>query len=645
VDIHASKRKSPKIAVYGKPANQIAQSIAHTKGADAAKTGSDRLEDFVDYLPGIQVADGNGVGSAITIRGFRATQGQIDGLPDVLGFYLRDPATLESIDIAKGRDSTLFGIGTPGGAISYTSKKPSLTPKRSMGLQIGSPSQVRGFLDITGPLSTKGWTGRLLVSGQQAETGYVNVGDDRLSILPSLRWVGENQSLLLNMEHGWQNREANDIIVWLDGKPTYNMSYVDPRSQASRRMTRLGFTYTHQLNEQWEASLQASRIEAKRKETHIGIGIPSDEPDIWYDYYRKLNMEQTQTALKGELRHEREVGKLQQETRIGINQQGLKSSLQQGRLLGTSILNIRQPVFGYPLPDDSQLQNIGSSSDQPERAWYLQHQSTWNDKLGISLGVSNSHTKADTTVGAATQQTIKGDDTNTSVGLTWQVNPQWQGFASRVESIDTNIGRDRNLNLFAPEQSIQHEIGVRYEEKNTDRKPLTANLSAYQLKRNNVLTPDPLDSYYSVLTGAMQTDGVELEIAKPLTPKLKLSTSYSYSDARITSSNSGKLGNHLSNVPRHSGALTLTYQPAADTELALGVVKVGKRPGDNLNSFEVPAYTRVDAAARWKLDKKTTLNAGVRNLLDTDYVAGSSDETALVQGRKRSVTLGIQVDF
>ncbi|OQX15594.1 MAG: hypothetical protein BWK73_06075 [Thiothrix lacustris] len=160
VDVYAKQPKAPKISGYGRPAKQIAQGTAHIKGKDAAKTGSDRLEDFADYVPGVQVGDGTGTGSVINIRGFRAYQANLDGLPDVEGAYLRDPATLEAVDIAKGRDSTLFGFGTPGGTVGYTSKKPSFTPKRTLSLLMGAPSQIRGLLDITGALRGQEWAGR-----------------------------------------------------------------------------------------------------------------------------------------------------------------------------------------------------------------------------------------------------------------------------------------------------------------------------------------------------------------------------------------------------------------------------------------------------------------------------------------------------
>lgn len=645
VDVYAKQPKEPKISGYGRPAKQIAQGTAHIKGKDAAKTGGNRLEDFATYVPGVQAGNTTGATSAITVRGFRAYQADLDGLPDVQGFYLRDPATLESVDIVKGRDSTLSGFGAPGGTFGYTSKKPSLIPKRTFSLLMGAPSQVRGLLDITGALRGNEWAGRLLVSGQQAETDYANVGDDRFSILPSLRWNGDDQTVSLSLEHGWQNREPNTNTIFHNGAPLYNLSYVDPRSSAERRMTRIAVDYSRQLNEQWEASLQASHIKAEQKETRIGISIPSNTPNEWYDAISKTQVDNNQSALRAELSHQRQSGKLEQQTRVGFFAQQMEGTFQSASGLGWTTLNVYQPLFGYTLPDDSLLRKTTISNTWPERAWYLQHHAVMNDKLGITGGIRASHTTVDAQIPGFSARSLDTRDTSTSLGVLWQTTPHWQWFVSHTESFSPNTGWDRNSNLFEPAQGVQHETGWRYARDTTMGKPVKVNLSAYRIKQKNVLTPDPLDSNYSVLTGTQQSEGIEASLDQPLSPQVDLSVGYSYTDARITSDNAGLMGKQLASVPRHSSALQLRYTPDAKTALNLGVVHVGKRPGNNSNSFEIDGYTRLDAAAQWKLDKRTTLRAGVQNLLDEDYIAASADINALVQGNKRTLTLGLEVDF
>ncbi len=653
IDIYAKKKPQvPDIAVYNRPAKRIAQSTAHIDGTTAARTGSDRLEDFASYTPGVQLVDGNGIGSAVSIRGSKVTQATVDGLPDVQGFYLRDPATLTSIDIAKGRDTTLSGFGTPGGTLHYTTKKPSSTRQRTLTLTTGAPSLIRGQLDITGALnsaSDNAWAGRTVLAGQQAQTGYANVGDDRFTVMPSLRWHDAKQSVDLGMEYGWQNRESDDTTILHNGKPIYNVSYVDPRSTAERRMSRVSVDYTRHLNAHWDAKLQTAHIEGKRREQLSSIGFPAtDDETLWYSYYRKLDQQQQQTTLKTELQHQTQSQGFKHQTQVGVYNQRVRLHYTSYASYGDGIIPTEQPTFDYALPDDVTLaaSALDFRSTWPERAVYLQHQTTTlDDKLALSLGVRNTQTNMDGSIPELSLRSLDTNDTNTSVGITWQAKPHWQFFASHNESFDPNLGFDRQGHLFTPEQNVQHEAGVRYAHSTAQGNPVQASLSTYRIKRENVTTTDPVDSNYRVLTGEVQSKGVEASITQPLTPELQLTAAYAYGDAKITRSNSGLTGNNLSNEPRHSSAVQVTYRPNHATELTLGAVHIGQRPGDNANSFTVDGYTRWDAAAEWQASKKTKLTVGVRNALNKDYIAGSSAAYSLAQGRKRSVTLGWEVNF
>ena len=77
----------------------------------------------------------------------------------------------------------------------------------------------------------------------------------------------------------------------------------------------------------------------------------------------------------------------------------------------------------------------------------------------------------------------------------------------------------------------------------------------------------------------------------------------------------------------------------------VSAVHVGKRMGDDKNSFQVPAYTRVDAGTEWQLNPRTTISVNARNLLNTDYVAAVEGTDFLVQGAKRAVLVGTTIDF
>lgn len=640
-------RAAPPLATYGVQSNQVAHSITRIKGADAGKTGSDRLEDFADYIPGVQLGRNQaGIGSDIYVRGYSLNgAAYLDGLLDVQGFYLRDPATLESIELGKGLDSVLFGSGSPGGSLNYTTKKPGFTTRRSISLTAGSPQQGRTLLDINQPVAGTNWAGRLIVAGQKAETGRANVGDDRFTLLPSLLWQTERQSLLLEAEYGWQNREYDFDSVFYRGAPVYNVSYVDPRSYAQRRMTRVGATYTHDLGKGWESLLQASHIEAKRHERWIGFSYLPASGDSLPGYYRDADYDQAQHVVRAELARTYHNGSTQHQTRFGFSGQSVEIGLQRQYRTGLFSLDIFNPVFDFPLPDASQLTKRESVTLRQERAWYAQHHADFSNGIGITAGIRSSHYDADYTSPTLSFQETSNHDTSASLGLTWQITPHWQAFASHLGSFAPNIGLDKDDHFFDPLKGVQREIGIRHNHDTVHGKPFTSTLSAYRIDQDNVTTRDPTEPGALVLTGKTRSTGLEATIRQPISKTLDLGVAYQYSDARITENNDGNTGNRLHNVPHHGGSVTLDYTLNARTHVSLGAVHVGKRPGDDANSFDIPAYTRLDAGLEWKLNRQATVQAGVRNLLDEDYVAASEGADFIVQGRKRTLTVGLTVDF
>jgi iron complex outermembrane receptor protein len=636
----------PPLVVNVYSVDKATQSTARIKASNAAKTGSDRLEDFADYVPGVQLGRNQaGIGSDIYIRGYPLYGNfHLDGLQDIQGFYLRDPATLESIDIAKGLDSVLFGSGSPGGSVNYVSKKPSFKRKSSLGLLTGSPEQLRTTLDINTPL-TPDWAGRLVLAGQRAETGRDNVGDDRFTAMPSLLWKTDQQSLLLEMEHGWQNREYDFDTVFYQGAPVYNVSYVDPRSFASRRVNRIGSTYTRDLGQGWETTLQASHIEAKRDERWVGFAYLPPTGDKLPGYYRDAQYEQTQNAVRAEVSRHYQTGNTRHQTRVGFSDQSVEIALKRQYRTGLFSLDIFNPVFDFALPSDSQLTHKEGTTLRHEQAYYVQHHADVGDKLGLSAGVRASHFDASSTSPGLVLQEADNHNLSTSVGITWQATPQWQAFASHNESFAPNNGLDKNDHFFEPLKGVQHELGIRHSHDTPLGKPLKANVSLYQIRQENVTTRDPTDPGALVLTGTTRSEGVEASLEAPLSQTLSLGAGYNYNDACIVENNDGNAGHWLHNIPRQSGALILDYTPKPGTEYTVGAVHTGKRPGDDANSFEVPAYTRLDVGAEWQLSKKTTLKAGVRNVLDTDYVADAEGVDFIVQGRKRTLTAGVEFEF
>ncbi|WP_396136482.1 TonB-dependent siderophore receptor [Chamaesiphon sp. VAR_48_metabat_403] len=195
---------------------------------------------------------------------------------------------------------------------------------------------------------------------------------------------------------------------------------------------------------------------------------------------------------------------------------------------------------------------------------------------------------------------------------------------------------------FKPERGNQYEVGVKADIN--DR--LSATLALFDLTRANVTTADPDNPTVSIQVGEQKSQGLELSLAGKIAPGWNISTSYAYTDARITKDNSLPVGNRLSNVPNHAASLWTSYEFQSGNlqgwGAGLGLFYVGDR-ADFDNSYTVPSYLRTDASIFYKRDQlKASLS--FKNLLNTNYFETSLGSRVYV-GQPFTVQANVSLEF
>lgn len=624
----------------------FAQSSSVIPQRDMSYIRAGRIEDVADYLPGVQLGRFQaGIGSDLYVRGF-SLGGQffVDGLLDKQGYFIRDPATVEQTTVLMGADSARFGSSSPGGVINYQTKQPHFEAVKMLSVETGSPAQARLTYDATGQLAVDSdWAYRTILVHQQAETGQKQVGDGRLVLFPSLLYQTDTARLLLEAEFNRQDREYDFDHVFVRGAPVYNVSYVDPRTEAQRDSLRLSSHYSRQQDDGWRLDLDAGWVGMERYDRIVGFSYLAAEDQPLPGYYRLINEASGQYHLKAAVERSWKTQGIKNTLRLGMESRGTDSDVMSVECEGCFQLDIFNPTFNYPLPTAAQLTADNYRTVAQETGLSLHHRLQVGN-TDIAVGLRHTHltgSRIATDSGSVSGE-IETWGHPVSLGISHSLGENWRVFANRNESLLSNAGYDRNKKLLPPREGVQHELGVSYQRPGINGKPIKMSASIYQVKQNNLTVRDPLDRSARMLSGSATVKGVESKLELPITPALRAEAAYNYGHATLTRDASVT---RLHNIPQHSGSLKLEYQPDGRTDLFLGAVYVDKRPGDDANSFEVPAYTRLDAGLAHKLTPKVTLKAGVRNLLDEDYVASSSAADFIVQGRKRTVTVGIEMDF
>ncbi|MCX7898546.1 MAG: TonB-dependent receptor, partial [Methylocystis sp.] len=230
-------------------------------------------------------------------------------------------------------------------------------------------------------------------------------------------------------------------------------------------------------------------------------------------------------------------------------------------------------------------------------------------------------------------------------GVVFDVTPEVSVYGSFTRSFGANNAplNGASRQAFPPTRGTQWEVGV----KTQPLPGVTASLAFYQLTRSNLTTLDlstPDIFYDQRRTGLQRSRGVEFDVIGALTDRLALVANYSYINAKVITAdpsdplkdpldpfNGALVGNHLDNVPRHSGKLFLTYDFGENSlgwRVGGGVTGATRAWGDIQNTFLLPSWARLDAFASYTTlfeGHKVSAQLNLNNITNTRYFTGTDN--------------------
>jgi iron complex outermembrane recepter protein len=147
-------------------AQQVPIGITALAGTQVAEQGAFNLKQIVQQLPSLNIQGYSGRNQTITIRGIGTNAGGTnDGLEQGVGLYvdgvyrprtgsvITDLIDIDSIQVLRGPQGTLFGKNTVAGAVDITTPEPSFTPRVKVEGSYGNYNYARGYVSIDLPLS------------------------------------------------------------------------------------------------------------------------------------------------------------------------------------------------------------------------------------------------------------------------------------------------------------------------------------------------------------------------------------------------------------------------------------------------------------------------------------------------------------
>ncbi len=178
-------------------------------GAQVENTGAFNVNRLKELIPTVQFYSSNQRNTALNIRGLGTTFGLTnDGIDPGVGFYVdgvyyaRSAATtldfidVESIEVLRGPQGTLYGKNTTAGALNITTRKPSFSPLGRFELSYGNYGYLQAKSSISGPLSKK-IAARLSFTGTQRDgVLYNTVRQEHVNDLNNIGFRGQLLAVL-----------------------------------------------------------------------------------------------------------------------------------------------------------------------------------------------------------------------------------------------------------------------------------------------------------------------------------------------------------------------------------------------------------------------------------------------------------------
>ena len=565
-----------------------------------------------------------------------------------------DMFDVESIEILRGPQGTLFGRNVTGGAVLVRSARPTAEFKAqaTAGAGNGGFGEVSGI--INGPISGDTLTGRLAVQYRSLDGYYTdsNTNTD----------YGASDSFLIRPSLKFQPNEDFDVTLiteWYsdEGDPTVARG-VYPHTVGGITLPELeGFTSS---SDYW--TVAPDQRGATDIDVYFGVidanwrifggtltsitGYRDVKIDVLTDYDGspsqgfQQGIDQNQDQFSTELRFAKDVSEFLDYT-AGIYY--FEQNMDFGE---TRVLN-----------NNSILLATHSLLDNNSFAAFTEVDLNWTDKLTTTLGVR--YTEEEKRVRGApfgacsldftvcplsAESSVSDDNVSPKVGVSYQFTPDQLGFASVTKGFRSGGFSLRGTAIIEPykaEEVTAYEVG--YKGDLMDRH-LRLNVSAFyneysDLQRTVLGVSESQGVVQSVFNAADATiSGLELEVTYLLTNELSLDFVYGYTDAGYDRfdgvTNPGDRS--FVRVPENTGSIALSYDKTlgsgATINGRISASYTGSYYFDDPNLLQQDAYTLVDANIAYTAPSgEWTAALYGRNLTNQEYSVWGSSLGALGQ--------------
>ncbi|MFZ5528244.1 MAG: TonB-dependent siderophore receptor [Pseudomonadota bacterium] len=598
-------------------------------------------------------------------RGFLITDFQVDGLPTFSNSTNQefDTALYERVEIVRGANGILTGVGTPSATINLIRKRPTRTFGGTASVTVGSWDYYRGEVDVNVPLNQDGSVrSRWVVAPQKRHSFRDRYEEDKYALLGVVE-ADLGRDTVVSV--GYQ-RQKNDPKAGIWGAiPRFNsdggladlprsLSFSPDWTRWSRESGTVFATLEHQLNQDWALAASLNHTEGKTFSLRTyGYGITTSSapfPDrttgTGVNLYASVSgAYETQDTLDARLSGQISLGGRKHDVFVGFS--SLRTNTQNNTYTNLasgssqyiySVPNVYTWDGSAPRPVYSRT---GAFNEQQTSQDAIYGSARWRlaDSLSLLTGVRftnwRRHTDYYGTNGVRTniatterQRQSVAKEPTPYIGVVYDLNEHLTAYASHTGIFNPQNYKDRNNKPLDPVKGTSNELGIKGEWPDQG---LSGSFAFFEVKQDNYAIRDSsvpantLDngtaSAYVGVNGT-KSFGWEADIAARLTSNWQATAGVT----RVkTTRNVSDLT--YANLPEWLVKLGTQYRPIQPLELGAQLLWQGRMDAVNVPSPSGPtkvtqsAFGLVNLNASWRFTESTSVNLAVTNALDKTYWA------------------------
>lgn len=627
-------------------ANNVSSTVVSAPElSDAGVTASDKLP---RVLPGLNIENsGNMLFSTISLRGVSSAQDfynpavtlYVDGVPQLSTNTIQALTDVQSVELLRGPQGTLYGKSAQGGIINIVTQQPDSTPRGYIEGGVSSRDSYRSKFNLSGPIQDGLLYGSVTLLRQVDDgdminpaTGSDDLGGTRASIgNVKLRLAPDDQPWEMGLAAsrectratqdayvGWNDIKGRKLSI-SDGSP-------DPYMRRCTDSQTLSGKYT---TDDWVFNL----ISAWQQQ-HYSRAFPSGSLIVNMPQRWNQDVQELRAATLGDARTVDMVfGLYRQNTREKLNS-------------------------AYDMPTMPYLSSTGYTTAETLAAY---SDLTWHltDRFDIGGGVRFSHDKSSTQYHGSMLGNPFGDQGKSNddqvlgqLSAGYMLTDDWrvytrvaQGYKPSGYDIVPTAGLDAKP--FVAEKSINYELGTRYETADVTLQAATF----YTHTKDMQLYSGPVGMQTLSNAGKADATGVELEAKWRFAPGWSWDINGNVIRSEFTNDSELYHGNRVPFVPRYGAGSSVngvidTRYGALMPRLAVNLV--GPHYFDGDNQLRQGTYATLDSSLGWQATERMNISVYVDNLFDRryrtyGYMNGSSAVAQVNMGR--TVGINTRIDF